>query len=177
MKDGSSLDSAEQPAHDITLQATDEFGAIYQEALTINVQSAKPAPSQFMFGGADNDALAGGEGDDKIYGGAGDDTITGAGGDDFLAGGDGSDLFIYETGDGADQIYGGAGGGWVDVIQLNSGATALGEFGVDWTVDLTVGSIDSVEDGSIIFSDDASGHISLSDGSTVNFTDIEQLTY
>ena len=177
VKDGSSLDSAEQPAHEVTVQATDESGAIYQETLSINVQSAKSAPSQFMFGGADNDVLAGGEGDDKIYGSAGDDTLTGAGGDDFLAGGDGSDLFIYETGDGSDQIYGGAGGGWVDVIQLNSGGTTLGEFGVDWTVELTVGSIESVEDGSIIFSDDASGHISLSDGSTINFADIEQLTY
>ena len=78
-------------------------------------------------------------------------------------------------GDGSDVIAGGA--GWTDIINLGDGAVPLGEYGADWTVQLTEGSITSETDGNLIFTDDAHGTISLSDGSEISFTDIEQLTY
>jgi len=177
VKDGMSLDASDQTSHDVTIDVMDEHGAIYQETLTVEVQAARPAASQFIFGDDDGNNLAGGAGDDSIYGGAGDDTLHGAGGDDFLSGGDGSDIFLYEMGDGSNDMAGGAGDGWVDVIQLSDSAMSLGEFGTDWTIDLTSGSINSVDEGSVIFSDDASGHINLSDGSVINFTEIEQVTF
>ncbi|MEO1136574.1 MAG: LamG-like jellyroll fold domain-containing protein, partial [Pseudomonadota bacterium] len=114
-----------------------------------------------LFGGDDNDVIRGGGGDDLISGGdgndnlngnAGDDSITGGAGDDVMRGGDGSDVFVYAMGDGNDRILGGAGDGWTDVIQLEGGAAALGEFGTDWTVSLTEGSIVSSDENGIVFS-------------------------
>ncbi len=134
-----------------------------------------------IFGGGDRDNIRGGEGDDtlsgddgadRIYGDAGDDTIIGGAGNDRLEGGDGSDVFVYELGDGSDRISGGA-GDWTDTIQLNAEDGSLGEFGVDWTIELTEGSIVSADEDGFVFSDDADGVITLSDGSTINFTDIE----
>ncbi len=128
----------------------------------------------FIRGGDGNDALSGGEGADRIYGDAGDDTITGGTGNDRLEGGDGSDVFVYELGDGSDRISGGA-GDWTDTIQLNAEDGSLGEFGVDWTIELTEGSIVSADEDGIVFTDDADGVITLNDGSTITFTDIEEV--
>ncbi|WP_375205932.1 cadherin domain-containing protein [Hyphococcus sp.] len=174
VKDGMALDYDAQSSHEITVEVTDEHGAIYQETLTIDVQPESTAAQQ-LYGDADANVQTGGAGDDVIYGGAGDDTITGGQGDDMMVGGDGSDVFVYAMGDGSDEISGGA--GWTDVIDLTDGAAPLGEFGTDWTVDLTEGAISSVTDDTIIFTDDAAGSISLNDGSVINFTEIEQLTY
>ncbi|GJL91587.1 cadherin domain-containing protein [Hyphococcus sp.] len=177
VKDGMSLDADDQSSHEITINVMDEHGAIYQETLTVEVQATRPAASQFIIGDGDGNALSGSDRDDSIYGGGGDDTLNGGAGDDFLSGGDGSDVFVYDMGDGSDHMVGGSGDGWVDVIQLNDGAMPLGEFGTDWTVDLTDGTVNSVDEASVIFSDDASGHITLSDGSIINFAEIEQITF
>ena len=115
------------------------------------------------------------DGNDLIFGGDGDDQIHGNGGNDSLFGQDGSDVFVYEMGDGSDKIYGGSGGGWTDVIQLSDGETSLGEYGVDWTLEVTDGSIISVDEDGIKLSDDADGIITLSDGSTIEFSDIEEI--
>ena len=93
-----------------------------------------------------------------------------------MSGGDGADWFLYAMGDGSDRITGGA-GGWTDVIQLSDGATPLGEYGTDWTVDLTEGSIVSSDENGLIFSEDSSGVITMSDGSTINFSEIEQIVF
>ncbi len=126
-------------------------------------------------GGDDADTLSGGEGRDTIRGDAGNDIIIGGADRDTLDGGDGSDVFVYEMGDGSDRISGGAGGGWTDSIQLSDGDTPLGEFGVDWTIEITDGSIISSDEDGITLSDDADGLITLADGSTIQFTDIEEI--
>ncbi len=128
----------------------------------------------YIRGDDGNDALSGGDGVDRIYGDAGDDVISGGAGNDRLEGGDGSDIFVYELGDGSDRIRGGA-GDWTDTIQLNAGDGSLGEFGVDWTIELTEGSIVSADEDGVVFSDDADGVITLNDGSTIQFTDIEEV--
>ena len=140
----------------------------------MDVQEARPA-GEMLFGDDQANELAGGVGDDTMFGGSGDDTFIGGAGDDVAYGGDGSDLFVYETVDGSDVYAGGA--GWTDVIDLGDGATPLGELGADWTIELTNGSIAESTEGSVVFDGDASGVITLDDGSTINFTDIEQITY
>ena len=127
-------------------------------------------------GGDGNDTLVGNGGNDNMTGGAGDDTFIGGAGSDTMSGGDGADWFLYAMGDGSDRITGGA-GGWTDVIQLSDGATPLGEYGTDWTVDLTEGSIVSSDENGLIFSEDSSGVITMSDGSTINFSEIEQIVF
>jgi|GEM_PF-3540277 len=123
-------------------------------------------------GGDGDDTLSGGEGADRISGDAGDDTIIGGLGNDRLEGGDGADVFVYDLGDGNDRVNGG-GGDWTDTIQLNAGDGGLGEFGVDWTIELTEGSIVSSDEDGFTFTDNADGIITLNDGSTISFTDIE----
>ncbi len=125
-------------------------------------------------GGDGDDVIAGGDGNDNIRGDAGADELSGGAGNDQLHGGDGNDVFVYEMGDGSDRVYGG-GGGWTDTIQLADGETPLGDFGVDWTIELTEGSIISSDEEGIIFSEDSDGIITLSDGSTINFTDIDEV--
>ncbi|MCA8894499.1 MAG: hypothetical protein KDA48_04520 [Amphiplicatus sp.] len=174
VKDGMSLDYDDQQSHEVTLEVTDESGLTYQESFTVDVQEARPA-GEMLFGDDQANELAGGVGDDTMFGGSGDDTFIGGAGDDVAYGGDGSDLFVYETGDGSDVYAGGA--GWTDVIDLGDGATPLGELGADWTIELTNGSIAESTEGSVVFDGDASGVITLDDGSTINFTDIEQITY
>ncbi|MEO1242641.1 MAG: cadherin domain-containing protein [Pseudomonadota bacterium] len=131
------------------------------ETITIDVQS--------------NDELLNGTNRiDILDGGAGNDTIDGGLGNDVLIGGDGSDVFVYAQGDGADVIDGGA-GGWTDAILIEGGVSTLGEFGVDWTIELTEGALISQDSDGVIFSEDSAGSISLNDGTTLEFENLEQI--
>ncbi len=134
--------------------------------------------ADMLSGGDDNDTLIGASGTDTLYGDAGDDTIDGGSGNDTSYGGDGSDIFIFQMGDGTDTINGGAGGGWTDTISLQdaSGGSNLGTFGVDWTVTLSEGTMTQDANG-LDLSNDADGVITLSDGATVNFFDIERIDF
>ncbi len=125
-------------------------------------------------GGEGADRLSGDEGRDTIRGDAGDDVIIGGDDNDTLYGGDGSDVFVYEMGDGSDRVFGGS-GGWTDTIQLGDGDSPLGEYGVDWTIEVTEGSIVSVDEDGITLSEDSDGVITLSNGSTIEFSDIEEI--
>ncbi len=131
--------------------------------------------------GGGNDLIFGQSGSDNISAGAGDDVIIGGTGNDNMSGGDGSDLFMYGLGDGNDAIYGGAGASWTDVIDLGGGpgVTSAGEYGADWTVTITNGSIESTDTagGHITLSQDADGYIDFADGSRVNFNDIEEIRW
>jgi Ca2+-binding RTX toxin-like protein len=128
-----------------------------------------------VIGSTGDDNIIGGAGNDRLYGGQGDDTFFGGAGNDLVNGGAGADVFVYEMGDGSDQFNAG-GGAWTDTIQFSDGIGSLGELGVDWTIDLTQGSIISSSEDSIELSDGADGIITLDDGSTLTFTDVEQIT-
>ncbi|MBL4619209.1 MAG: hypothetical protein JKX88_03810, partial [Marinicaulis sp.] len=104
----------------------------------------------------------------------GADVISGGAGNDYLYGGDGADIFVYDMGDGSDMIDGGV-GGWTDSIQIEGGISALGELGSDWTVELTQGTIVSSDSESVVFSDDADGVVTFSDGATLEFENLEQI--
>jgi len=128
-----------------------------------------------VIGSTGDDNIIGGAGNDRLYGGLGDDTFYGGAGNDLVNGGAGADVFVYEMGDGSDQFNAG-GGAWTDTIQFSDGIGSLGELGVDWTIDLTQGSIISSSEDSIELSDNADGLITLDDGSTITFTDVDQIT-
>lgn len=78
--------------------------------------AAKRVSSDWLFGGAGNDALFGSFGSDLMHGGTGNDTLDGQDGDDILFGGAGNDLLegdagrdVLSGGDGRDTLDGGLG--------------------------------------------------------------------
>ncbi|HIJ83430.1 MAG TPA: hypothetical protein HPQ00_04400 [Magnetococcales bacterium] len=131
-------------------------------------------------GGAGNDDLRGDAGNDTLSGGDGNDILDGGAGNDTMTGGAGDDLFIFGSGDGADHVDGGSGDGWLDAIQLEnvSGGPVDNIEGVgDWTLD-TDSSYTMDADGHIDFDDpNASGTITLEDGTTIDFTNIDQINW
>ncbi len=132
-----------------------------------------------LTGDGNANRIEGGAGNDSIDGGADNDTLVGGAGNDVLIGGAGSDNFEYFMGDGNDTIYGGSGGGWTDTIDVNAGTIALGTYGTDWTVSLTSGSITNTDTAgqALTLTNDASGIITMSDGSTITFQEIERITW
>ena len=127
-------------------------------------------------GGAGNDTLTGGAGNDTLIGGAGDDSFDGGAGNDRLFGNDGDDLFTFQSGDGRDFVDGGAGGGWTDTLRLEGAGG--GEVPDGWTLTLDKGSA-ITEDGEdyLSLSEDASGTITLADGTSVDFDNLERIEW
>ncbi|MEL7526756.1 MAG: calcium-binding protein, partial [Pseudomonadota bacterium] len=145
------------------------------------IEGGSVAGNDQITGNGGRDLLFGEGGDDTISGGSGDDILVGGTGDDTLRGGDGSDLFMHGLGDGNDVIEGGAGAAWTDVIDLGGGpgVTAAGEYGTDWTVTITNGSVEKTdtENGRLELSKDAEGSIDFSDGSKIDFAQIEEIRW
>ena len=130
-------------------------------------------------GGSANDTLIGNSLDNILSGGAGNDTFNGGAGNDTLIGGDGADLFFHQAGLGNDTVTGGAAGSWIDAIDLHdaSGSSYSGAFPSDWTLILTSGSITSTGTESLALSTDSSGYVQHTDGTQINFTEIEQIRW
>ncbi|MES0882123.1 cadherin domain-containing protein [Roseibium sp. SCP14] len=145
------------------------------------IEGGSIAGSDVISGNGGRDLLFGEGGQDVIVGGAGDDVIVGGADADNLVGGDGSDLFMYGLGDGNDSITGGTGSAWTDVIDLGGGpgVTAAGDYGTDWTVTITEGSITNTdsENGRLELTDDAYGTIEFADGSKIDFAQIEEIRW
>jgi hypothetical protein len=123
--------------------------------------------------------VTGSDYNDTLTGDANANVLNGGAGNDTLNGGDGSDLFMFQMGGGTDTVNGGAGGGWTDTMLLQdaSGGNNLGTYGVDWTITLSEGSITGSDANGFDLSADADGVITLSDGATVNFFDIERIDF
>ena len=145
------------------------------------IEGGSIAGADTISGNGGRDLLFGEGGQDMISGSAGDDVIIGGADADNLVGGDGSELFMYGLGDGDDTISGGAGAAWTDVLDLGGGpgVTAAGDYGTDWTVTITEGSIETtdLENGKLDLTEDASGTIEFLDGSKVDFTEIEEIRW
>lgn len=135
-----------------------------------------PAPTT---GG--DDSLDGGAGDDTLFGEEGDDTLIGGTGADEMTGGAGNDIFTVAQGDTAD---GGDGDDYFTVTDLSEAGTDAvtitgGEGGetngdtLQLTPDVTYADITFTN------TDDAagglSGNFTLTDGTVVNFTEIENI--
>ena len=140
------------------------YGSVFADTLTGN------SGDNAIWGDGGNDTLSGGAGNDTLYGGAGIDT---------LSGGAGADLFYLQAGLGNDTVIGGVAGSWIDAIDLHdaSGNSYSGAFPSDWTLILTSGSITSTGSESLTLSTDSAGYVQHSDGTQVNFTEIEQIRW
>ncbi|WP_188873303.1 Ig-like domain-containing protein, partial [Iodidimonas muriae] len=121
------------------------------------------------------DHLVGGAGNDRLDGGDGNDVLEGGSGNDILIGGSGDDLFLIDENAGHDRIDGG-GGSWTDSIDLSAAVNS----GQDWTIELQNGETfnsNDVEGSFLALGDDGRGTITLSDGSSIDFTDIENVVW
>ncbi|WP_424940164.1 Hint domain-containing protein [Aliiroseovarius sp. S253] len=127
-----------------------------------------------------DDVIDGGAGDDTIYGGAGSDTLTGGEGADELYGGEGDDTINFGVNDTAE------GGLGSDTFILDP-AEATGGPGVviniDGNEDPDDSDIDTLYLNGLATHDDIvydpndpeSGTVTLSDGTVINFTNIENV--
>ncbi len=128
-------------------------------------------------GGDGDDIILGGDGNDQMDGGDGDDTFVIGEGNDQMDGGDGNDLFIFGAdADGNNNVDGGGGQGWIDTVEL-TGVDGGPGAGGDWTLE-TDADYTLNDDNTIDFTDgDASGTITLEDGTTLDFDNIENITW
>jgi VCBS repeat-containing protein len=122
-------------AYQVTVAATDSFGATRTQQLSIGVTDVFE-PGRVINGSNGGDVLRGGTGDDvidarnggdNVDAGDGNDTVLGGNGDDTLMGGRGADLLNGENGD--DFLVGDKGN---DVLNGDNGNdTAWGGLGDD----------------------------------------------
>jgi hypothetical protein len=84
-------------------------------------------------------------------------------------------------GEGNDQIDGHGGSGtdsWTDVIELREAAGGSDlDYGSDWTLTVSNGSFLVNGDDTIDLSDGAEGIITFSDGSSIEFENIEKIEW
>lgn len=140
-----------------------------------------------ILGEAGNDTLVGGDGDDLLLGGDGDDAIYGGTGNDFMQGGHGSDNFyigVSEDGPFHDTVNGGVDPSNPDYTGASNasgfdrlyveGPVSVTLFDDDGnfvrTVDLEIGDNEHLQAQGL---DD--GIVTLSDGSTIKFSNIEKI--
>ncbi len=125
-----------------------------------------------IFGNGGYDQLSGGDGADRLFGGDDNDTLDGGAGNDTLDGGTGNDIFTFGAGSGHDTVQGGE--GWLDTVQLVGVDSGPGD---TWSLALDQGSIEEQADGYVALSQDASGTLTLEDGSSVDFDGIERIEW
>lgn len=141
-----------------------------------------------LIGGGGNDTMVGGDGDDLLLGNTGDDTFYGGAGDDFMKGFEGSDSFhiaVEEGGPSHDKVNGGANqtgeyhpengtnGSGIDKLYVEGpvSVTLFDDHGnFVRTIEMEVGDEEDLQAQGL---DD--GIVTLSDGSTVTFSAIEQI--
>ena len=123
-------------------------------------------------GSAYADSLAGSNGDNLLVGGGGNDVLDGGLGNDTAYGGQGDDIYQFGLSGGHDQFYGGILGN--DQIQL-AGVSDPGAG--SWTMALTTGSIEATSAHEMVFSQDAAGTVTLSDGATLTFEGVERIRW
>ena len=145
--------------------------------------------ADILYGDVGNDRLSGGEGNDILYGGAGKDTLYGGAGNDTLSGGAGNndeaygeagaDTYLFALGDGKKDLFVGGNDAWIDTIQVEGAESVPNQPTADWTMEITNGAtytVDSVNQV-IQFDTSATGHITLSDNSKLNFSEVEKITW
>jgi len=151
------------------------------------------AGDDIISGGSGDDTLCGGDGDDVLDGGKGDDVLFGGKGDDTLSGGKGDDSFyvgVDEDGPFHDVVDGGgsgsAGGGTahgtgshggsgsgLDVLYVEGPVSVQLEDDDGNVVSTLSLDVNDIEDIEALGVDD--GIVTLSDGSTITFSNIDKI--
>jgi len=171
---GSALVSVAGPVHSISVSYAN--GDIAYQSLWITDVHFSTVPDA---GEVSNDILSGDAGADTLYAGAGDDTLTGGTGVDSLFGQDGNDTLYVGHGDNAS---GGAGDDLFVLSDFGDAGTATititGEEN-DESLGDTLDLNNLVDLTTLSFTDDGTGSFTgsatLYDGTTLNFSDIENI--
>ncbi|MGH1330704.1 MAG: Hint domain-containing protein [Paracoccaceae bacterium] len=144
--------------------------------------------ADYIAAGADDDNVLGGDGNDTIFGEDGTDVISGGAGDDLIIGGAGGDLM--GGGDGDDTIYIGSGdvatgGAGDDLFVIDPAALTGGTITIDGleTSETNGDSIDfnGTLAGPVTYTAQGtdpggrSGYATLTDGTVINFSNIETI--
>jgi hypothetical protein len=172
------VDAAGDVVTELAAQGTDTVQSSISYALGSDVENLQLTGVAAInaTGNTLDNVLTGNSGNNVLSGGAGNDTMSGGAGNDTLIGGDGSDVFIHMHGDGSDIVQGGTGASWFDTINLDQSHGSL-QPTTDWTISLTSGSIVSSGANDMVFSSDASGVINFTDGSKIDFVEIEHVQW
>ncbi|ASP20519.1 leukotoxin [Antarctobacter heliothermus] len=186
--DNDTLDASSLPGSVTVTYTGDEAGTITDgtdsagfseiETLTLgggddSVDGSADSAGLAVFAGGGGDSLTGGSGDDTLDGGTGSDSLTGGAGADLLIGGDGADTInagsgdAAEGGDGDDVFNVGAGDVTGADLKLAGGET--GETGGD-TLNITGPAV-------VTMTGAESGTVEWADGSTLTFSEIENVNY
>jgi Ca2+-binding RTX toxin-like protein len=170
------VDSASDVVKETAGQGSDTVQSSISYSLGADVENVALTGVDHLHvtGNALANTLTGNVGDNVLDGGAGNDTLAGGAGNDTLSGGDGNDVFLYMKGHGSDTVDGGS--GWSDTIGLGQSGAAL-QVGADWTVSFTSGGIASQGENMITMAADSDGTITFTDGSTIDFADIEHIKW
>lgn len=172
--EGSALVTIAGPVHSIAISYSN--GDVGYQSLWITDVHFDTVPDA---GEVSNDILNGDGGSDTLYGGAGDDTLSGGSDDDSLYGQDGDDTLYVAHGD---DGWGGAGDDVFIISDFGDGGTATitidGEED-DESIGDTLNFNSLVDRSTLSFTDDGTGSFSgsatLYDGTTLNFSDIENI--
>jgi Ca2+-binding RTX toxin-like protein len=172
------VDAAGDVVTEAASMGTDTVQSSISYTLGANVENLQLTGSTAINGTGNtlNNTLTGNDGNNVLDGGTGNDVLNGGAGNDILIGGAGNDVFVEMQGHGSDVVNGGAGASWTDAIQLDQSLGSL-QPGTDWTITLTSGNILSQGANELVLSNDADGTINFSDGSKVDFVDIERVQW
>jgi hypothetical protein len=117
-------------------------------------------------------------GEALVNGTGGADSFTGTALDETLRGGGGDDLFALGMDGSHDVVGGGAGTDTIALAGVFGAPTGAAPPGNGWQLVLDNADPGAVQDSnSIDFSSAASGHIVLGDGTQVEFSGIERITW
>ena len=168
VKPGATLDYESVGGHPLFIEVTDPQGDTSIHTVIVRLSDQ---PELVSLGDGGVVYLEHGVAETEVAGGAGSDVMFGNTGDDNFSGGAGDDLFVMGQG-GDDTVAGGQ--GWTDELYL-SGAQDSDQ---PWTIVVDGQEVDyDLESGGIDLDPDASGYVQMADGTTIDFSEMERISW